>query len=281
MIAFVEEGVDREPSQAAFVGEVQDWTGGLFRGGFRNAEDLREKLTRTIHRLELSTAAAPVDSAEMLARAQAMIPRGDRGFVRMTGPLLHIAVVGGPAQTILRPIEIERPELARTLLREATYGEHPIFDPAHGSNQALLAGALQLSQKTGAELLLDERGSLRLSVPVAKGTGMIGALIEEHVADALDRGFAQAADILERIDDAQRLSRMVVVVGLSGGSMMGWRTLREDEASPNSMSMSHSFHDGDRAPVHVHPPDRPRAALAFDRTRMVEDLLTLLKRQWR
>jgi hypothetical protein len=167
------------------------------------------------------------------------------------------------------------------LLRDATYGEHALFDPAHGSKQALPAGVLQLSQETGAEILLDERGSVRLSVPVARGAGMIGALIEENVADALDRGLAQAADILNRIDDAQRLSRLVVVVALGGSGMMGWRTLREDAANPNSMTVSHAFHQDESAPVHFQPPDRPRAALAFDRTRMVEDLVTLIKRQWR
>jgi hypothetical protein len=281
VIAFVQEGVDREPRQADFVREVQDWTGGLFRGGFRDAEDLREKITRTIHRLELSTAAVAVDASEMLARAQGLIPREDRGFVRMTGPLLHIAVVGGPAQTILRPIEIERPELARALLREATYGEHTIFDPAYGSKQTLRDGVLQLTQETGADVLLDERGSVRLSLPVARGAGMIGALIEENVADTLGRGLAQAADILERIDDAQRLSRLVVAVGLGGGGTMGWRTRGEDAASPNSMTVSHAFQQGELPPVHFQPPDKPRAALAFDRARMVEDLVTLLKRQWR
>jgi hypothetical protein len=69
----VQEGVDRDPRQEEFVGEVQDWTGGLFRGGFRDAEDLRGTMTRTIHRLELSTATAAVDTSEMLARAQSLI----------------------------------------------------------------------------------------------------------------------------------------------------------------------------------------------------------------
>jgi Domain of unknown function (DUF4062) len=281
VIAFVQDGVDRDARQAEFVREVQDWTGGLFRGGFRDADDLRDQMTRTIHRLELSSATAAVDATEMLTRAQALIPREDRGFVRMTGPLLHIAVVGGPAQTILRPMEIEKPELARMLLREATYGGHPVFDPAHGSKQDLLAGMLRLVQDTGAEILLDERGSIRLSVPVARGTGMMGALIEENVIDALDRGLARAADILGRIDDAQRLSRLVVAISLAGNGVMGWRTRGEDAASPNSMTMSNAFSQGERPPIHFQPPDRPRAALEFDRTRMVEDLVTLLRRQFR
>jgi hypothetical protein len=228
----------------------------------------------------LTNAVAPVDSAEMLLQAQALIPKEGRGFTRMADPLLHLAVVGGPAQTILRPVEIERPELARVLMREATYGDHPIFDAAQGAKNALLDGALQLSQESGAMIVLDERGSVRLGVPIARGTGMLGALIEENVADALDRGLGRAADILDHIDDGQRLTRLAVVASLGGEGAMGWRTRREDDASPNSMTMSHSFSHDDRVPVHLQPPDRPRASLAFDRVRMVEDLVALLRRGW-
>lgn len=281
VVAFVQEGVDRDLRQAEFVREVQDWTGGLFRGGFRDAEDLRGTMTRTIHRLELSTATAAVDPSEMLSRAQSLIPREERSITRAGGPLVHVAVVGGPAQTILRPVEIERPQLARALLREATYGEDAIFDPEHGSRTTMIDGALHLSQDMGASIVIDERGSLRLSVPIVRGGGMMGALVEENVADALGRGLAHAASILEHIDDAQRLSRIVVVAGLSSSGVMGWRTRREDEASPNSMTVAHAFHQDQRQPVHFQPPDRPRAALSFDRSRMLEDLVTLLRRQWR
>jgi hypothetical protein len=281
VIAFVQNGVHRESRQADFVREVEDWTGGLFRGSFDGPDDLRDSLTRALHRHELSAAAVSVDSGEMLARAQALVPRDDRGFSRMTGPLVHVAVVGGPAQTVLRPVEIEDPALARALLREATYGDHAIFDSSFGSKQAMPSGALQLTQENGAEILLDESGAIRVSVPITRGGGMLGALIEENVREALDRGLAQVAAILKQIDDAQRLSRLVLAAGLGGSGLMGWRTRREDEASPNSMTMSHGFGQGNRAPVHFQPPDRPRAALEFDRPRMGEDLVTLLRRQWK
>lgn len=280
IIAFVQEGITRESLQDEFMREVQDWTGGLFRGGFRNADDLRDKVTRAIHRLELSNATTAVDSSEMLLQAQALIPAERQGYTRMTGPLLHLAVVGGPAQTILRPVEIERPELARLLMREATYGDHPVFDPAHGSKNSLSGGALSLQQESGAAIVVNERGSLLLSIPIARGTGMLGALIEENVADALGRGLGRAADILDRVDDAQRLSRLVLVASLGGEGAMGWRTRQEDSANPNSMTMSHFFGQNNRVPVHFQPPDRPRASLAFDRTRMVEDMVALLRRQW-
>ena len=281
VIAFVQEGVDREPAQAEFVREVQDWSGGLIRGDFRTAEELRDAVTKALHRFELSTAVAPVDAAEMLARALEMVPRENQHFIRRSGPLLHLAVVGGPAQTILRPVEIEEQEFARGLLREATYGPNPVFDPAYGSERNFGSGTLELTQETGAAIVIDERGSVRISLPIVIGTGMIGALVEENVAAAVNRALAHAAEIFSRIDETERFSRIVVAAGIASNGVMGWRTRREDEASPNSMTVSSMFNRGDHEPVHFQPPDRARAALAFDQSRMTDDLLTLLRRQFR
>lgn len=281
VIAFVQEGVKREPAQDDFVREVQDWSGGLFRGGFRTADQLRDGITQALHRYEVSAAVAPVDTGELLARALELIPREDRNYMRRGGPLLHLAVVGGPAQTILRPVEIERPELARALLREATYGENAVFDPSHGAEVKVRNGSLELSQETGATIVIDERAAIRLSVPIASGTGMIGALIEENVADAIGRALAHATEILTKVDETERLSRIIVAAGISSNGVMGWRTRRDDEASPNSMTMSPMFQEQGHGPVHFQPPDRARAGLSFDRSRMAEDLLTLVRRQWR
>ena len=45
VIAFVQDGVTRNADQAAFLHEVQDWQGGLFRGSFTTPQDLRAKLS--------------------------------------------------------------------------------------------------------------------------------------------------------------------------------------------------------------------------------------------
>ncbi len=280
VIAFVQEGVERVAAQAQFVSEVQDWSGGLFRGSFRSPEELRAAVTQAIHRMEMSAATAPVDAGEMLARALEWIPRENRNFIGRGGPLFHLAVVGGPAQTILRPVEIERPEFARTLLREATYGANPIFDPAHGSNQSNVSGALQLTQETGAALVIDERGAIRVSAQIEPNAGMLGALIEENVADAVSRALAFSHEVLTRIDETERLSRIAIAALIASNGVSGWRTRSENAANPNSMTLSSMFGRGEPEPIHFEPPDRTRAALGFDRERMAEDLVTLLRRQW-
>jgi len=280
VMAFVQEGIDREQAQAAFVREVEDWAGGLFRGAFHSAEELRDLVTRSVHRFELTAATTPVDAAEMLTRALEMIPRENRNFVGRSGPLLHVAVVGGPAQTILRPVEIEQPDLARDILRDATYGANPLFDTAHGSQQAHVRGSLELTQETGAAIVINERGAIRISAPIERGDGMLGALIEENVAAAAARALEHSAEILSKIDETERLSRVAIVAAIASNGAMGWRTRREDTANPNSMSMSSMFGRGDPEPVHFQPADRPRASLVFDRDRITADLLALLRRQW-
>lgn len=280
VIAFVQEGIQPEARQGEFIREVQDWSGGLFRGGFTDAEHLRQAITQAIHQFELANAVAPVDPVELLQRALTMIPREERGYSRAGRPLLHLAVAGGPTQTILRPVEIEHPDLSRSLLREANYGDHAVFDPSRGSTGEMSGGALRLSQDSGAEIILDERGGVRISVPIARGAGMMGALIEELVSDAIDRAITHTDWLLSQIDETHRLSRFVLVASIDAGDYMGWRTQNEDEASPNSMTMSHHFGAEAREPVSFLPPDRPRTALTFDKNRMVEDLVTLLRRQW-
>jgi hypothetical protein len=71
VLAFIQEPMDPEPDQAAFIREVQGWMGGLIRAGFTDSADLQAKVTRALHRLELANATAPFDSAGVLARALA------------------------------------------------------------------------------------------------------------------------------------------------------------------------------------------------------------------
>ena len=190
--------MSREPLQAKFVQEVQDWSGGLLRDAYRTPDELRDLVTRGIHRHELSTASTPVDPSEMLQRALAMLPREERGMFRPGGPLLNVVVVGGPAQAILRPVEIERPDLARKVQQSAMFGEAAIFDTTEGSKPTIKDGILEVRQGNGAAVSLDERGSILISVPVKRATGSMPVIIEENVADAMGRALGFASWLLER-----------------------------------------------------------------------------------
>lgn len=280
IFGFVQEGVAREPAQGAFLNEVQNWDTGLFRAAFSTPEQLQAAVTQALHRWELSNAAAPVDVAELRARVIGLIPTGDRDHFRNAAARLYLAVAGAPSQPIIRPVEIEKPELRREMLQRALFGDSPIFTTGEASENAIEAGAIVLTQESGARMVVNEGGSVRLTLPVASaGTGL-PVLIAESVADRIAGGLSYAAWVLDRIDPRQRLSRVAIATRVSASDYSAWRSRVEHAGSPNQVCVN-VFGNRDRAPVHLDPIDRPRAALTHERDRIVEDLTILLARQWR
>lgn len=104
VLAFVQQGMTPEPRQEAFIREVQGWEGGLFRGTFIAAADLREEIVRGLHDYQLANAVAPLNETQLRVRASELLAIDDR---RSGSPMLNLAIVGGPNQQILRPSEIE------------------------------------------------------------------------------------------------------------------------------------------------------------------------------
>lgn len=280
IFAFVQEGVTREADQTAFLDEVQNWDKGLFRAAF-TPEQLQAAIIKALYRWELSNAAAPVDVAELRARVIGLIPTGDRDHFQNAAAGLYVAVAGAPSQPILRPVEIEKPELHREMLQRALFGEPTIFTTGEASENETENGAIVLTQESGARVVVNEGGSVRLALPVDRANGVLPVLLAENVADRLTAGLAYAAWVLDRIDSRERLSRIAIAARLAGQDHMSWRTRAEHAASRNSVSMGGMFGNRERGAVHLDPIDRPRAALVHERERIVEDLTVLLARQWR
>ena len=280
VIAFVQEGITPEPAQAAFIAEVQGWEGGLFRGAFRDATDLQAGVIGALHDYKLASAVGPVDSAALVARAKAMLAAADQRGRRNGGPTLILAIAGGPSQQILRPIEIEDAGLHDRLAQEGLFGANRIFDLGAGLAKEIDKDALVLSQDSGTELRLDEQGSifLRLSVQAASDRRQfngIPILIEEVVQRQIGSGLAYAAAVLEAIDPTQRLTHLGFAAQLAEADHLGWRTQREQDASPNSGPMRMGYGE-EPAPVTDH---RPRAVLRLNRAQLVEDILVPLRRR--
>lgn len=278
-LPFIQTGVTREPQQAAFVDEVENYDTGLHRGRtFETPEQLRTEVTRAIARHQLVAAATPVEASALLTKAEQLIPKDERHYVRSSGPLLHLAVVGGPNQSILRPSEIEDPKTADGIVADLSSGEG-FFSYRLRTSTDLVGGALMIQQENGAALRIDEEGSLVLSVPIEEASGHMKPLIEENVRLAIQKALMLADRFLDRFDGTQRLTRVVPVVSVATNSPFGWRTSSEQAASPGSITMP-MFQSAPGA-VHLNPPDRTRMALRSDRARMSDDLLALLRRQHR
>jgi hypothetical protein len=274
VLVFVEADVDPEPDQRIFITEVEGWATGHFRSSFSSVSDLRAAVTRGLHEHELAQSSGAVDENEMLERAHALVPSA-RG---MSGGELVVVVTGGPHQQVIRPAEIEDPDLARDLQREALFGDHSVLDPSEGTDVAVQGDALVLGQRS-ASVLLDQVGSIRIVQPLGSSERdrmSLPAIIEEDVTQALAESLRFVGWLLDRIDPVRRLTDVVVVASTTGASYMAWRTRAEHDRSPNAGSMGGGSADID---VTLSPPRRHRQALVHDADRLAQDLAVLLRRQ--
>jgi hypothetical protein len=279
ILVFVHAGVEREPRQQQFVDEVGAWQKGHFRASFKTPDELRDQITGAIHGFELSRAAAPLNPAALRAAALALLPASLR---HQGGPsMLNLTVAGGPAQSILRPADLEASELSKALRQQALFGTAPIFDAEHGARAQIMGDALVIEQQGGARIALDERGGIALRLPLERsrgdrgGFGALFALIEETVMAQLCAAIGYAAWALERVDPTQRLTHLSVAASIDASEHLGWRTQAEQDASPSSGTMRMGS-SASLTPVAV---DRARAALSFDASRLAEDLMVPLRRQ--
>jgi hypothetical protein len=280
ILMFVQEGVERDEQQAKFVSEAQSWQQGQYRAGFKTADELRDLITRAIHDYQLANAAGHLDTAALSEAAAELLPKARRNDYSGS-PMLHVAIVGGPSQRILRPAELEATALAEGLHQQALFGEPRLFTRSKGINSGIEGAALFLEQERGARIQVDERGSLLLRLPLERsenghrhGFGML-ALIEEDIVRELGSAIAYAASTLDRIDSTQRLTHVALAACIEASDHLGWRTQAEQDASPNSGTMRMGGAQ-EQAPVQV---DRPRAALRFEAHALAEDLMVSLRRQ--
>lgn len=278
VIPFVQTNVAREPEQEDFVREVENYDTGMHRGRqFQTPEQLRDEVTRAIARHQLVAASTPIDVSALLEVARLLIPRPERQYVSSIGPLLHLAIIGGPRRSILRPSEIEADKTADELVADLTSASG-YFSYRLRTEPRVEDSALVIAQENGAGFRLDEAGGMLLSVPIEKASGYFNPLIEEHVLAAVQKALAFGDSALEKFDPTQKLTRVVLVAGITSNGIGSWRTANEHRVNPDSMQVSMS--QGEPMPVHLSPADRTRMALRADRARIAEDLLALLRRQF-
>jgi hypothetical protein len=154
VLVFVQTGIEREPDEEKLVEEVSGWEGGQYREPFDSPASLRAVVTGALHRWALSQQAGPVNEQELAARAVALLPQ--RSSYAAGSPLLHLAIVGAPAQQVLRPSDLDDPALQTAIEREALFGERPVFDRRQ-EVQASVSGTTLVIRQPNAEITVDER----------------------------------------------------------------------------------------------------------------------------
>lgn len=276
VIAFVQEEITPDGDQAAFIREVQSWEGGLFRGGFATAEKLKADVIRAIHEWQLSTAASPLDPESLLRQALANVEAG-REERRRGIPSLVLSIAAGPSQAILRPSEIEKPELARDLLQQSLFGANSIFTTETGSEKLVQGDSLIIHQGRGERAIkLDPQGGVTFRLKLEQQR-MGSAVIKEHVERQIVDALKYTAWVLERIDPTQRLTHVAFAAALTDADSIVIRTQAEHDASPDTYN--YGFGRAENDPIHLRPPHRARAALSYEAEHIAEDLITLLRRR--
>ena len=279
ILMFVQEGVEREERQDKFIAEVGAWQAGHFRAGFKTADELRDLVTSAIHDYQLANAAGPLDTAALSAAALALLPKARQNS--SASPTLHLSIVGGPIQRVLRPAELEAPNLESAIHQQALFVEPTLFSRSKGAECRIDGSHLELEQENGAKIHLSEDGSILLRLPLDRadrdrrnGFGMF-AVIQEDVMRELSAALTFGAWLLDKIDSTQRITHVALAASLEAGDHTGWRTQAEQDASPNSATMR--MGQGQTPPVSS--TERPRAALRFQAAEIAEDLMVPLRRQ--
>jgi len=279
VLVFVQDGVVPEDAERAFIAEARDWAGGRFAGTFTTAATLRQSVTRALHELELARAVGPAEPTEITERAQraAAVPAGGQH------PILVVAIASGPAQQLVRPAQLEDQAFRDALLRSASFGPAPIFDPRAATTERLQASVLALEQ-TRSQVRLDGLGTVTVVDPrprAAPPAGLFGGLvvIEEDVREGILVALRFTGALLDEIDPTHRVSVVAPVAALLNLAHTDWRTRAEHAANPNTMHPN--MFGPERAVVELIPSTRPRAALIHQATQIAEDLVVLLRREAR
>lgn len=273
VLAFVQENVERPGDQTAFIKEVQGWESGLFRSGFDTPEKLKNGIIRAIHEWELANLAGPLNPEELKQLAVNAVTEQIRE--RNGRQSLVLSIIGGPIHAVLRPSEIERPQLAKDILQAALFGTNAIFSTEIGNKTLIEKDSLIIKQDAeSSSIKLDPKGGLVLQLQIQQQKrGSV--VLREQLEEQITKGLQYAAWILDKIDPTQRITHVAIAAGFTEGNVV-IRTREEDEASPNSYMMG--FGGRERQPVFLQPPHRARASLSFEADKLAEDFVTLLKR---
>lgn len=275
VLAFVQQGVTREPLQDKFVREVQGWGAGLYTASFTTPDELRDAVIEALHREEIARAVGAVDEAEMLKRAKKLIP--DEGRT-IREPSLCVVIAGGPRQQVLRPAELDKPSLQKELRREALFGDNSVLDPSQGSEVAVSDDQLSVTQDDNS-ITLDQVGTIRIvrALRNEESSGSFGmVLIEEDVQESIRTALLFASWVWDRVDDKGRLTHAAPIVSLLNAGYKGWKTRDEQRRDPNRATLN--MNNDEAISVKLSPASRPRPALRVQAAELAEDFTTLLRR---
>lgn len=275
VLGFLHADAVPDADQAGFIREVRDWEEGHYTASFQDADELRDKVLRALYEFRSRQDAAPLDTDALHARAGELLPEHSFGG----NPALVLSVACGPACAVLTPSRLNDAALGRHLLGEALTGPFAVLNTSSGTEPSVTADAIVLDQRdTASRVEVHIDGSIVVIQP-AMGVGnqfdALPSLVEEDIADRIERALKFSAAVLDHIDPERRISHIAARAGVLQAGHWTWRTRAEQERNPHSVSMS-TFPQ-DRVEANLAPPVRKRATLRMQSRTVAEDLTASLK----
>lgn len=274
VLAFVQEGVERDGDQVAFVREVRAWTGGVTTGRFRGPDDLRDAVTQALYRHALARTVGPVDGADLRMRLDAATGGGPRGI---GSPTLHVALVGGPRQLVLSPAQLDDQILQRDLERDALYGDTAPLVRGEQTKTRVDGDALVITQEHG-RVSIDTLGTISVVVAAQRprdNRDWMPTLIDEDVQESIALSMRYAMAAMDKLDGNERLTDIAIAAVLRDLGHMGWRTRAERDRSPNAAPMN--MRGAEVVSANLEPLTRKRPALRQQVDSISRDLTAILR----
>ena len=296
VIVMVQQNVSREDPQEAFLREVRGWEGGHYTGSFESPNELRTSTIRSLHELGIQQVQGPPDADEIMSRAfkelsqeqnlrlynriqQRTWPQNQQQyFQRMSpqGPAIALVLSCGPLINILRPAQIESPDLQNRLREMILQGPRPLFSIDNGAQIHVEGGKLNIVQE-GRFARLDEYGTLTY-VAVLPQSYFLSIIIEEDVKEETGRFIEFSRCALDYIDDSNRLSHSGIASSLLNATYSDWKTRAQYQQNPNMSAVPLAMSPQQMQPISLSPPTVRRSELAAQREELTEDLIIRLRR---
>lgn len=276
---FIDETARPINQQEDFIQEVQNWECGQYTVSFMNAADLKTKIIQGLHRHLITRAMTPLNQDELRHRALEQITtRAHTGR-----QLLVVSIVGGPSQQVIRPAELENQQLSHYLQNEAHRSPGAVLSHSCATTTSVSGDTIILEQHDrGAYVTLSETGCITVSQPAVKydthrsDVHHFQTIIQEEVTELILNALRFGALVLDYVDKYQRISHVAVATAVLGAGHLPWRTQKEHELDPYSMTIGLSVKE--RVEATLFPPTRQRAALSNDAEHMSQDLAVNLRR---
>jgi hypothetical protein len=280
VLAFVQDGVEREAEAAALERRVSEYVGGHFRSTFADTDELHDRVADAVREMVTQLRNPSMDPSVIGDALQ------DQPYEQQEA-ILRTAFAPARDEEVVDTVLIGRDAFHEELVGLATEKGVDLFSAWHGKGAQLRGDALTIRQEPGnspprryASIRLTPNGLLVVESNVTgreaseSGVGLSGLqILEGDVIQVLRQHFSFARRFYDHVDRYQRQHAVHYNCALHGAA---YRTLAREAATGGAVRMSMR---GD-GPMLVHPQPRQigRAALSAPEPE-VERTLELLSRR--